>query len=266
MNDYETGMAGMRDALKTHDALLNAFSRKLYAEQFKDYYMSLIPAMDAIENLYAAVVEKDTMLENMAQELVSSASQMLDAAPRREKERLNINLSLAMAGYVFPALLKYQGLSSKPLVDHVSKAWKRAFPKSNLTPAEYDVIEKGFHKKFCFITTACCRRLNRPDDCYELTLLRTYRDQYMAFLPDGEKLIEMYYDVAPSIVKHIDRLQDADRIYDGIWDTYIQPCIRLIESGKNEECRALYTRMVLDLKSRYFLTEPVRACQSPKIA
>ena len=43
MNDYETGMAGMRDALKTHDALLNAFSRKLYAEQFKDYYMSLIP-------------------------------------------------------------------------------------------------------------------------------------------------------------------------------------------------------------------------------
>ena len=50
MNDYETGMAGMRDALKTHDALLNAFSRKLYAEQFKDYYMSLIPAMDAIEN------------------------------------------------------------------------------------------------------------------------------------------------------------------------------------------------------------------------
>ena len=49
MNDYETGMAGMRDALKTHDALLNAFSRKLYAEQFKDYYMSLIPAMDAIE-------------------------------------------------------------------------------------------------------------------------------------------------------------------------------------------------------------------------
>ena len=51
MNDYETGMAGMRDALKTHDALLNAFSRKLYAEQFKDYYMSLIPAMDAIEKL-----------------------------------------------------------------------------------------------------------------------------------------------------------------------------------------------------------------------
>ena len=57
MNDYETGMAGMRDALKTHDALLNAFSRKLYAEQFKDYYMSLIPAMDAIENLYAAVYD-----------------------------------------------------------------------------------------------------------------------------------------------------------------------------------------------------------------
>ena len=161
MNDYETGMAGMRDALKTHDALLNAFSRKLYAEQFKDYYMSLIPAMDAIENLYAAVVEKDTMLENMAQELVTSASQMLDAAPRREKERLNINLSLAMAGYVFPALLKYQGSSSKPLVDHVSKAWKRAFPKSNLTPAEYDVIEFGVLRYPCPVEKPDLNSLSR---------------------------------------------------------------------------------------------------------
>lgn len=252
MNDYEIAMAGMKEALKDHEALLQAFTRKQYAGKFSEYYMTLVPAMDAIENLYEKVVETDTMLDNMARGLVDTAEELLDAAPKRERERLNINLSLAMAGYVFPVLLKYGGDSSGPLVDHVAKVWKDRFPKSNLTPAQYEDIEAGFHKKFCFITTACCRNKNKPDDCYELTLLRRYRDTYMASLPDGQELIGMYYDIAPSIVKHINRRKDAGRIYDRIWNTYILPCIGLIEEGKYEDCRLLYSKMVMDLKEKYF--------------
>lgn len=252
MSDYETGMTGMRNALKQHEQLIRGFTRKQYADTFKEYYMSLLPAMDAIENLYHSVVDKDAMLTNMGGGLAEGASELLSAAKRRERERLNINLSLVMAGYVFPALLRYKGDSSRELVDHVAKAWKEKFPKSNLTPAEYDDIEAGFHKKFCFITTACCRNRNKPDDCYELTLLRRYRDTYMASLPEGEKLIAMYYDVAPSIVKHINRRPDADQIYDMVWNTYILPCIRLIENGKYEDCLTLYGKMVMDLKQKYF--------------
>lgn len=259
MNDYETGIAGMKAALKEHESLLDGFTRKRYAERFRDYYMSMLPSMDAIENLYGKVVEKDTMLSNMAQALTGSAKQILEQAPKRDREKININLSLSMAGYVFPALYKYQGESSEELVKAVAKAWKEAFPKSNLTPAKYEDIEAGFHKKFCFITTACCRRQNKPDDCYELTLLRKYRDTYLASLPNGQDMIAVYYDIAPSIVKHIDRRPDAGQIYDQIWSDYILPCIRLIEGGKYEECRILYTNMVIDLKERYFYLDGVRA-------
>lgn len=252
MNDYQTGLTGMKEALTETEALLRGFTRKAYADTFRDYYMGLLPAMEAIENLYQTVVDKDTMLMNMAGALASSAAEMREKVPRRERESLDISLGLIMAGYVFPSLLKYNGDSTKPLVASVQKAWKDKFPKSNLTPAEYEEIEAGFHKKFCFITTACCRRLNKPDDCYELTLLRRYRDTYMASLEDGEKLIAEYYDIAPSIVKHIDKRQDSAGIYDAVWNHYILPCIRLIEGGEYEECLSLYSDMVMDLKKRYF--------------
>ena len=258
MTDYETAMAGMKSVLRKHDQLIAGFTRKLYAETFRNFYMEFLPSMDAIENLYEAVVEKDTMLGNMAEGLVSSAREILKEAPKREKSQIDINLSFVMAAFVYPAMLKYQGHSSESLVTETSRAWKEAFPKSNITPSEYDVIEAGFHKKFCFITTACCRSRGRGDDCYELTLLRSFRDTSMASLPDGEGLIDMYYDIAPSIVKHIDRLPESSAVYDGIWNRYILPCIRLIESGHYKECMDLYRKMVMDLKAVYFYDSGVR--------
>lgn len=253
MSDYQTGIEGMKGALDSHEKLIEQFTRKTYADSFQAYYLTLVPAMDAIENLYDTVVEKETMLSNMAEALVTSAAGLIQNASRRQKEQLNINISLAMAAYVLPAILKYKGESSRPLADAVTSEWKRQFPKSGLRAAEYEEIEAGFHKKFCFITTACCQMLHKPDDCYELTLLRRYRDGYLSSLPDGEQLVRSYYDVAPSIVKHISRQPDADQIYSRIYRTYIGPCIRLIERGENSACRELYTKMVSDLKKKYFL-------------
>jgi hypothetical protein len=185
MNDYQTAMEGMKNALTSHDELIRSFNRSAYQERFQKYYLSLVGAMDAIETLYGTVLEKDTMLSNMAHALTASAAGIIESAPRRQREQIKINLSLTMAGYVFPALLRYQGASSKPLVDAVLKSWKESFPKSNLTPADYESIEAGFHRKFCFITTAACQMTGRADDCYELTLLRNYRDRYLLSLPGG---------------------------------------------------------------------------------
>ena len=62
-------------------------------------------------------------------------------------------------------------------------------------------IENGLKRSFCYITTAVCKSLNKPDDCYELNLLREYRDQYL----DGDKgwrdSCKEYYNIAPTIVK-----------------------------------------------------------------
>ena len=62
----------------------------------------------------------------------------------------------------------------------------------------------------------------------------------------------MYYDQAPSIVKHIDRRDNASEIYRSIWDTYLSECIGMIENGELENCRDLYIRMVEDLRKEYF--------------
>src|SRR3954470_9525489 len=45
----------------------------------------------------------------------------------------------------------------------------------------------------CFITTACCELLGLPDNCFELRLLRRYRDRVLARLPGGREKIALYY-------------------------------------------------------------------------
>ena len=90
-----------------------------------------------------------------------------------------------------------------------------------------------------------------PDDCYELTTLRAYRDGYLSGTEEGRRIVEEYYNIAPTIVKRIDRQENADEIYRGIWDEYLRPCIRLIEKDEKEECKELYITMVRSLEKEY---------------
>lgn len=83
-------------------------------------------------------------------------------------------------------------------------------------------------------------------------LLRDYRDGYLSALPEGDALIHTYYDVAPSIVKHINQRPDRKEIYRSIWDQYLSPCISMIESDQLPECKERYTQMVWDLKEKVF--------------
>ena len=85
---------------------------------------------------------------------------------------------------VLVQLIEYMQVSNKldlltavQLALHeVIGAWKEAFPKSALQATSFEEIEQGFRKKFCYITSAVCETFGKPDDCYELTLLRNYRD------------------------------------------------------------------------------------------
>ena len=256
MTDYQIALEGMNSVLKDPELTIRTFKRGLYPDGFQKFYLGLVPTLDAIERLYLSVGEPDTMLDNMAKSFVDQSKELYDKAPRRSREVFFINQSLAVAGYVFPAILQYKGESSQPLIENIQKRWKEAFPKSNISASDYEDIEKGFHRKWCYITTAACHVRGMKDDCDELNLLRNYRDTYMAAQNGGEDLILEYYDIAPSIVKHINMRPDADRIYDRIWKDYISPCIGLIREGKMEECLALYSQMVLDMKEQYFHLYP----------
>ncbi len=111
--------------------------------------------------------------------------------------------------------------------------------------------KKKLKKGFCYITTAVCDSLHKPDDCYELTMFRAFRDGWLQAQPDGNALIAEYYEVAPSIVQAIDALPNAAEIYRSIWDNYLFPCLSLLEAKNMSGCKKAYMKMVLELKEKF---------------
>jgi serine/threonine protein kinase len=103
----------------------------------------------------------------------------------------------------------------------------------------------------CFITTAVCEYLNKPDDCYELTILRGFRDNWLAAQPSGEALIKEYYKIAPIIVTALNLSNEKETIYRNLWSKYISPCIKLIELKAYSTCMDLYMEMVNNLKLKF---------------
>lgn len=103
----------------------------------------------------------------------------------------------------------------------------------------------------CFITTAVCDNFGKSDDCYELTTFRKFRDEWLITQSDGKTLIEEYYAVAPRIVANINRLSEAKKIYETIWQKYLVPCLDFINNGDNFSCKQKYIDMVHELKKLY---------------
>ena len=69
--------------------------------------------------------------------------------------------------------------------------------------------------------------------------------------PEREQIVKEYYNIAPTIVKHISQTDRADEIYEQIWEEYLQPCIRLIEAKEPDSCEELYTKRVRTLEKKY---------------
>ncbi|MBR0261741.1 MAG: hypothetical protein IJQ85_08115 [Selenomonadaceae bacterium] len=111
---------------------------------------------------------------------------------------------------------------------------------------------KRANQNNCFVTTAVCGSFNKPDDCYELTAFRKFRDTWLAAQPDGKSLIAEYYAIAPRIVANINSLADAKKIYKNIWQEYLEPCLNFIKRGDNLSCKNKYVEMVRELKKIYF--------------
>ena len=105
--------------------------------------------------------------------------------------------------------------------------------------------------KNCFITTAVCESFNKPDDCFELTTFRNFRDNWLALQSDGKILIAEYYKIAPQIVANINKLTNASEIYKKLWNDWLAPCLEFIKVGDNVACKNKYVEMVNRLKKLY---------------
>lgn len=100
----------------------------------------------------------------------------------------------------------------------------------------------------CFLTTACCAFMGRPDECIELQTLRAFRDGWLARRPDGAALIGDYYRIAPRLCRAIaGNTTELRRLY---WGT-ILPCVAAIHLGAHGLAFRLYRRMIHRLSAKY---------------
>lgn len=248
---YNRAMQGIEDMLIREENPMKFFKKNVYPEAFQAYLRRHLGTLEAIEAIYQQEKQPELWAEKLADHLVETAKAELEAIPKKGKRsEQQINYNMVLAVFVFPAFLEQKGVSAEPVTDLIVKKWNKAF-RTSVGKANYEKIESGFHKKFCYITTAVCESQGKPDDCYELELLRSYRDDYLLATDGGEELVKEYYNIAPTIVNRIGRQENSEEIYSEIWDCWLSECIHLIEAGEKEACREKYMDMVYELKERY---------------
>ena len=83
------------------------------------------------------------------------------------------------------------------------------------------------------------------DDCYELRVLRWFRDNYVE-----KEDIEKYYKVAPIIVEAINADEHSDIIYGYIYDNVVDYCVEQIEAGNYTEAYDRYKSSVINFEGK----------------
>jgi hypothetical protein len=116
---------------------------------------------------------------------------------------------------------------------------KRSYKASNMSFESSSSRTRG-----CFISTVVCEYLGKPDSCEELTILRSFRDNWLSLQPDGRALIDEYYASAPLLVSKLRYSHLKDYICKLLWEEYITPCLRMIKEHKMQDCKHKYIDMV----------------------
>lgn len=68
---------------------------------------------------------------------------------------------------------------------------------------------------------------------------------------EGRRMIEEYYEIAPSIVEKIRRGGNSNEVFNAIFND-IRKTVSLIKTGNLESATAHYKEMVVELKQRYY--------------
>ncbi len=100
----------------------------------------------------------------------------------------------------------------------------------------------------CYLTSACMQHFAQQfnDKCYELQLLRWFRDNFVS-----EEDIAHYYETAPLIVNEIDLLPNSNEIYDKIYYHVIAVCVKAIEKSEYAVAYQRYKESILQLEEAY---------------
>ena len=243
---------------KIRNELIAVFEETMNCKFRKKHYASDMEEMLEKHSAFLQeTIEQCEKSEEMRDFVVScipeyALSRLREISSKRKRELAAFDYNLNMVAYFLPLLGEMESEIKEEFIRDITESWNKQIPDAKIAFSSYENIKKGFRRSvFCYITTAVCRSLGRPDDCYELNTLRDYRDSYLLSTDEGREIVQEYYNIAPTIVKRIDKKPEADEIYENIWKTYLSPCITMIENGENEKCRDLYSSMVRKLEARY---------------
>ena len=103
----------------------------------------------------------------------------------------------------------------------------------------------------CFLTTACVNHIGLDDGCFELSVLRQFRDGRLSDMPGGRADIALYERDAPKIVARILASGYAARELSRIYVRYILPSAFAARLGLDRMARRIYTGMMRELADRY---------------
>ncbi len=243
---------------KIRNELIAVFEETMNCKFRKKHYASDMEEMLEKHSAFLQeTIEQCEKSEEMRDFVVScipeyALSRLREISSKRKRELAAFDYNLNMVAYFLPLLGEMESEIKEEFIRDITETWNKQIPDAKIAFSSYENIKKGFRRSvFCYITTAVCRSLGRPDDCYELNTLRDYRDSYLLSTDEGREIVQEYYNIAPTIVKRIDKKAEADEIYENIWKTYLSPCITMIENGENEKCRDLYSSMVRKLEAQY---------------
>ena len=240
---------------------LKDFKKNTYEDSFDAYMEENKVLWDSFHELFTQEEDITQTAQEVASCLVHAVEAIVsEQKGRAGKEHKQLNINLYMVSYVFPAILSCQEYPKKDnnatkMADIICAKWKEAFPKYAISYADFVTIQSGFKQKLCYVTTAVCKSLQKQANCKELVLMKNYRDEYLMKQKGGPQVIQEYYDIAPTIVKRIDKEECSDEKYRYLWEHYLKFCIALIESGQYEECRGVYEQMVEELREEYLITD-----------
>ena len=244
-------MTGMERVIKECSNPMDGFKKDAYEGLMDDFYTSVRNMLEDIEYFYQTDDNPESWLDELSSHVVKTARLDIDSTQGKvQKNRRQLDLNFLVSVYLIPALLKYPAAVGDPLSDRLVQAWNTAFDAS-IGKASFEEINGGFRRKLCYITTAVLKSLGKGSDCPELQILKDYRDCYLETTEEGHALVEEYYNIAPTLVKRMDRLPDRDEIYEKIYSEYLAPCIHKIQKQDYESCRELYQEMVRGLEEKY---------------
>lgn len=233
---------------------VKSFKKDTYPDLFESYKEENYAYFTALKICLLNLAEsnREGVYHQIARAFTAHNQAELDSIPKKsDKSGMQMDKNMFMAIYTLPAIKEIKLPKADELCEVICREWAAAFKDSRIIASDYDTIVNGFRRKLCYVTTAVCRSLQKENDCEELNLIKNFRDTYLSSTRDGRELIETYYDIAPTLVKRIDKSRDANTVYAFLWDRYISPCVAYIRAGQNENCKEVYCDMVNSLRAKY---------------